>query len=87
MGKGGRKRGRETSVCERNINRLPLPPPAPLTPPTGGLAYNPDMCSDWELNQRPFSLWEDAHPTEPHQSGLSSCFYISKFYLPQDLFL
>ena len=23
-------------------------------PPTGDLACNPDMCSDWELNRRPF---------------------------------
>ena len=24
------------------------------TPPTGGLALNPGVCPDWELNQRPF---------------------------------
>ena len=38
-GKGGRKRERETSVCG-----------APLT---GGLAHNPGMYLDWELNQQP----------------------------------
>ena len=34
-GKGGRKRGRETSVCG-----------CLLSAPTGDLAYNPAMCPD-----------------------------------------
>ena len=37
-GKGGRKRGRETSMC------------GCPSPPTGDLAHNPDMYPDWELN-------------------------------------
>lgn len=27
------------------------------------------MCSDCELNPRPFGVWEDAQTTEPHQQG------------------
>ena len=34
MGKGGRKRKRETSMCERNIDGLPLARPNPGTWPT-----------------------------------------------------
>ena len=45
-GKGGRKRGRETSRCERYIDWLPL-----MCPPIRDLARNPGMCPDWELNQ------------------------------------
>ena len=32
-------------------------------------AQNPGMCLDWELNWWPFSLQDDAQPTEPHWSG------------------
>ena len=39
------------------------------TPPTGDLAHNPGMCPDRESNWRPFSLRDDAQPTEQHQSG------------------
>ena len=31
---------------------------------------NPGMCPDWESNQRPFALQDNAQPTEPHQPGL-----------------
>ena len=31
---------------------------------------NPGLCPDQESNQQPFALWDDAQPTEPHQSGL-----------------
>ena len=41
------------------------------TPPARDLACNPGMCPDQELNQQPFSLQDDAQPTEPHQSGLT----------------
>ena len=41
--KGGRKRGRENQCVV-----------ASHVPPTGDLAHNPGMCSDWELNQQPF---------------------------------
>ena len=43
---------------------------ASYTPPTGGLACKPVMCPDLELNQQPFSLWDNAQPTEPHQPRL-----------------
>ena len=46
MGKGGRKRGRETSMCERNINWLPLADPQQGP----DLAHNPIMCPGGELN-------------------------------------
>ena len=39
-------------------------------PPTGGLAYNPGMCPDWELNWQPFASRSSAQSTEPHQPGV-----------------
>ena len=58
------KRGRETSICEREalVNCL-------LHTPLLGPACNPGMCPNRELNQRPFALQEKAPPTEPYQSG------------------
>ena len=56
--KGGRKRGRETSMCGC-LSRAP----------TGDLAHNPGMCPDWELNQRPFGWQAGTQSTEPHQPG------------------
>ena len=41
-----------------------------LHTPTRHLAYNPGMCPDWESNQRPLALQDDAQPTEQCQSGL-----------------
>ena len=32
--------------------------------------HSPGMCLDRESNWRPFTLQEDAQPTEPHWSGL-----------------
>ena len=63
-GKGGRKRGRETSMWERNIDWLSL-----TCAPTGDRTYNPGLCPDRELNRQPFALWGDAQQTEPHWSG------------------
>ena len=60
----GRKRVRETSVCERYSHRLPL-----MCPPTGDLACNPDMCPDWESNRRSFGWQAHTQSTEPHQPG------------------
>ena len=54
-GEGGRKRGRQTSKCERNIDWLPN-----AGTPTGDLACNPGMCPDWESNWWPFTLRDDA---------------------------
>ena len=54
-GKQGRKRGRETSKNERNIDHLP----ASLTPSTMDLACSPDMCPDQESNWHTFGLQDD----------------------------
>ena len=37
--------------------------------PTGDLACNPGMCSDWELNRQPFGSQAGTQSTEPHQPG------------------
>ena len=42
--------------------------------PTGDLAYNPDMCPDWESNLWPFGSQAGTQSTEPHQPGLHSFF-------------
>ena len=39
--------------------------------PTGNLAHNPGMCSDWESNQRPFGSQASTQSTEPHQPRFS----------------
>ena len=49
-----------------------------------GASPNPGTCPDWESNQRPFSLWDDAQPTEPLQSApTSSAFSIFRLCLIQ----
>ena len=60
-GKGGRKRGRDTSMSER-FGCL-------LHAPNGDLASNPGMRPDWESNQRHFSLQAGTQSTEPHEPG------------------
>ena len=52
-------------MCERYIDWLPL-----AGAQLGNLAHNPGMCSDWELNQRPFGSQANVQSTEPHQPGL-----------------
>ena len=71
MGKGGRKRGRETSMCKRYTDQFSL---------TGDLSCNPDMCPDWESNWRPFGSQAGTQSTEPHQPGLY-CYFILIFVL------
>ena len=44
---------------------------ASCTPSTGDLTLNPGMCPDWELNQQPFALWDNAQPNEPQWLGQS----------------
>ena len=39
-------------------------------PPTGNLARNPGMCSEWESNQQHFGLQASAQSTEPHRPAL-----------------
>ena len=64
-----RERGRK-GEREGNISVwLPL-----ACPPTGNLDYNPGMCPDWELNQRPFGLQAGTQSTESHQPGLIRLF-------------
>ena len=41
-------------------------------PPTGNLAYNPDMCPDWESNRRLFGSQAGIQSTELHKPGLNS---------------
>ena len=63
-GKGGRKKGRETSSCGSllcTLYRRPSP-------------RNPDMCHDWESNRQPFGSQASTQSTEPHQPGLFHCF-------------
>ena len=38
-------------------------------PPTGVLAHNPGMWSDWELNWQHFGFQAGAQSTEPHKPG------------------
>ena len=54
----GRERERETSMCG-----------CLLCTPTGGLARNPSMFPDWELNWRPFGLQAGIQFTESYQPG------------------
>ena len=51
---------------ERNIN-VWLPLTCPLL---GGLAQNPGLCPNWELNLQPFSLQASAQSIEPYQPGI-----------------
>ena len=61
--KVGRK-GRDTSLCEREISITSL------HVPNRGLACNSGMCPDRKLNWQPFGLWDDAQPIEPHLKGV-----------------
>ena len=57
---------------ERNISVLLLP--------TGDLACNPDMCPDWESNQRPFGSQARAQSTELQQPGL--LYFLTFIFIP-----
>ena len=60
-----RGEGREKER-ERNINVcLPLE-----CDPTGDLARNPNLCPEWELNQRLLCSQAGPQITQPHQPGL-----------------
>ena len=64
-GKGGRKRGRETLMCERYINQLPLTRPQLGTwPATQAFALTGSQTSDLSLGPQ-----ASAQCTEPHQPG------------------
>ena len=55
-------------------------------PPTGDLACNPGMCSDWELNQWPFGSQAGTPSTEPHQPGLCG-FFLHSFNITVQAYL
>ena len=55
-GKGGRKRGRETLMWERNT----LIGCFLYVPPTGDQTHNLDMCPDWKSGPWPFALGDSA---------------------------
>ena len=68
-GKGGKKRGRESSMWERNINQLPL-----ICTLSRDQTCNLGMCPDQETNWQPFTLWDDPQTTESHWWGPMSIF-------------
>ena len=61
----GRKKEWERNIDVRNINLLPL-----VHAPTRDQTCNPGTCPDGKSNWWPFTLWNNAQPTEPHCSGL-----------------
>ena len=64
-------RRRETTTWERTIDCLFLIRIPTGGHPTRGTEPTPlGMCPDQESNQWPFTLQNEAQPTEPHQSGL-----------------
>ena len=73
-GKGGRKRGRETSMFLLHDVSLAMFLVASCMPPTGALACNPGMRPDWELNHQPFASKASTQSIQPHQPELE--FYI-----------
>ena len=59
-----RERGRREKERERNIDQLPL-----AHARTGDQTRNTGMCPNRKSNWWPFTLGDDAQPTEPHWSG------------------
>ena len=49
-----RETGRETSMWERNNDRLP-----PACTPMGDQTHNLGMCLSWESNPQPFGMWDN----------------------------
>ena len=72
-GREGEREGKKHLMWKRNIYWLPLTCPnwRPSLQPPG-------MCSDRESNQWPFSLQNDAQPTEPHQAGQEGALNMNK---------
>ena len=69
----GNERQRERNINVRNIDQLPL-----LCTWMGDWTQNLGMCPDRESNRPPFTLWDDAQPTEPYQSGHFSASFNTK---------
>ena len=57
MGKVGEREAEKQCVVASHV------------PLTEDLAWNPGMCLDWELDQRPFGSQVRAQSTELHQPG------------------
>ena len=60
----GGERGRESSLWQRIIDRLPF-----ACALTKDQTKNPGMCPYWESNPWHFALWNDTQLIEPHWSG------------------
>ena len=56
--KGGIKRGRDTSMGEKNTNVLPL-----ICAPPGGQTYNPGTCPDGEKGEAATFCFVGQRPT------------------------
>ena len=54
---------------------------APHAPPTGDLVCNPDVCPDWESNQRPFGSQASTQSTELYQLGLIKIYFNKLHYI------
>ena len=65
-----REEKKKRNIDVRNTDWLPL-----LCAPTRDGAHNPGMCPDRESSRRPFTLQDDAQPTEPYQSGQEPVFF------------
>ena len=63
--KGGRKKGRETSMCG-----------CLSSAPYWGPDCNPGMFPDWESNQPPFGSLASSQSTDPHQPG-QKCIHLN----------
>ena len=48
--------------------------------PTMDQTHKPGMCPDLKLNLQPFTLQDDAQPTDPHRSGMYMCFLFFCWY-------
>ena len=73
-GEGREKERKETLMWEK------LQLVASRTRPNRGQTHNPGMCPNWELNQRPFTLWHDAQPPKHTGQGKRPLLYFSKAF-------
>ena len=68
--RGGRTRGREKSMCERYIHRLPLIYPLP----TGNLALNPGTCPTGNQSSDPSVRRPALNPLSHTSQGLTKSY-------------
>ena len=74
---GGKVKGRETSMWERNIYQLPL-----VLALTGDWTPNPGVWPDRESNWWPYTSRDSGQPTAPHWSGLNChCCFICPLHI------